>query len=56
MGAFTGCPSCLFYTLMNPKKFNPKDYTREELQRLATIGLKAEIERALARLPEGYIG
>ncbi len=37
------------------KKFNSKDYTPEELQHLATIGLKAEIERALARLPKGYL-
>lgn len=40
---------------MNNKKFNPDDYTKEELQRLANIGLKADIERALARLPEGYL-
>jgi hypothetical protein len=33
------------------KKFNPKNYTEEELMRLATIGLTAEIERALDRLP-----
>ena len=40
---------------MNNKKFNPDDYTKDELQRLANIGLKADIERALARLPEGYL-
>ena len=34
------------------KKFNPKNYTEEELMRLATIGLTAEIERGrLDRLP-----
>jgi hypothetical protein len=31
------------------KKFNPEDYTEEELLRLATIGLKADIERCIRR-------
>jgi hypothetical protein len=38
----------------NPEDFNPEDYSEAEfteLKRLATIGLQADIQRALDRLP-----
>ena len=36
-------------------KFDPKDFSKEELQRLASLGLQRDIERALKRLPVEFV-
>jgi hypothetical protein len=35
--------------------FNPDDYTPEEIQHFASLGMQAEINRALSRLPREFV-